>query len=190
LLRQISLHFTGELWRQAAVQKLVTCGYTVDLSGTNGFSTNLTATLTNLTVSFAPDTSLTNPVPVNGTANQIPLEITNQPIVNWPPGAALWLVWQIADPTGKGQGLAIDDLTFSAIGGQVLVPVTLTIQQTGSNVVLSWPAAAMGSVLQATSDPASSNTWSVVTQPIVVTNGFNTVTLPTLGTAQFYRIKE
>ena len=30
------------------------------------------------------------------------------------PGEALWLIWEMADATGKAQGLAIDNLTFSA----------------------------------------------------------------------------
>jgi hypothetical protein len=40
--------------------------------------------------------------------------VSNQVITNWPPGAALWLVWDMIDSTGKAQGLAIDNLTFSA----------------------------------------------------------------------------
>jgi hypothetical protein len=40
--------------------------------------------------------------------------VTNQAIADWPPGAALWLVWQMTDPAGKGPAIAIDVLTFSA----------------------------------------------------------------------------
>ena len=191
-LTQINLQFTGELWRQAAIQKILAMGYWIDAAGTNGFSTNLTATLTNLNLSFPPDSSLTNPAPVDGTAlaNQQALGTANEAIADWPPGAALWLVWQMADPTGKGQGLAIDNLTFSASTAQVLPPVTLTIQPAAGNVVLSWPAAAVGSVLQTTPDPAQANSWSTVSQSVVVTNGFNTVTLAPLGTARFYRVKQ
>jgi hypothetical protein len=56
---------------------------------------------------------------VDGTlaANQTNLSIVNQTITNWPPGAALWLLWVMADPTGKAQGLAIDNLSFSAYSG-------------------------------------------------------------------------
>ena len=55
-------------------------------------------------------------VAVDGTssANQTNIAVSSQPITNWPPGAALWLVWEMADPAGKAQGLAIDNLSFSA----------------------------------------------------------------------------
>jgi hypothetical protein len=57
---------------------------------------------------------------VDGTlaANQTNLSVVNQTITNWPPGAALWLLWVMADPSGKAQGLAIDSLSFSASTGQ------------------------------------------------------------------------
>ena len=191
-LGQITLRFTGELWRQAAVQKVLACGYWIDLQGTNGFSTNQTVALSNLSVSFPPNASFTNPVPMDGTApaNQIPVGTTNQPISNWPPGAALWLIWQMQDATGKGQGLAIDAFAFSASTSQGPVPVVLTIQQQGSSVLLSWPATAPGSILEANTAPAQANSWLTVTQPIVVTNGFNTVSLPLQGITRFYRVKE
>ena len=59
-------------------------------------------------------------------------------ITNWPPGAALWLVWEMADPTGKAQGLAIDNLSFSASASPVLDPVPLTPQVAGRSLILSW----------------------------------------------------
>jgi len=53
---------------------------------------------------------------MDGTAssNQVSLRVIQQPITNWLPGAAFWLVWQMNDPAAKGQGLAIDNLSFSA----------------------------------------------------------------------------
>ena len=55
-------------------------------------------------------------VAVDGTSalNQTNLAVVNQVITNWAPGAALWLVWEMADASGKCQGLAIDNLSFSA----------------------------------------------------------------------------
>jgi hypothetical protein len=46
----------------------------------------------------------------------------------------MWLVWRMNDAGGKGQGLAIDNLTFSASTDR---PV-LAIQTLGSQVVLTW----------------------------------------------------
>jgi hypothetical protein len=55
-------------------------------------------------------------VAVDGTApqNQVCLGVTNKAIANWPPGAALWLIWRMPDAAGKAQGLGIDNLSFSA----------------------------------------------------------------------------
>jgi hypothetical protein len=135
-LDQITLHFTGELWRQSAVARPLAFGYLIDPSATNGFSTNLTAFLPSLNVSFPAAPAGNAPVPVDGTAatNQVALGVTGQVITNWPPGAALWLVWLMADATCKSQGLAIDDLTFSAMAQPLLA-----IQAAGANVILSWP---------------------------------------------------
>jgi hypothetical protein len=79
-------------------------------------------------------------VAVDGTlpANQVSLSVAGQAITNWPPGAALWLVWEMADPAGKAQGLAIDDLSFSAWAAPVLNPVPLTPQLAGASLILSW----------------------------------------------------
>jgi hypothetical protein len=136
VLDQMTLSFTGELWRQSAVAKRLSFGYLIDPTATNGFSTNLTALLPNLDVSFPTASDAKTPVPVDGAAapNQAPLSVTGQVIANWPPGAALWLVWLIADATGKGQGLAIDNLAFSASAQP-----PLAIQEAGTNLVLSWP---------------------------------------------------
>jgi hypothetical protein len=136
VLNQMTLGFTGELWRQSAVAKRLSFGYLIDPSGTNSFSTNLTALLPVLDVSFPPASDARTPVSMDGSAaaNQQALSIAGQMITNWPPGAALWLVWLMADATGKGQGLAIDNLTFSALARS-----SLAIQKAGTNLVLSWP---------------------------------------------------
>ncbi len=74
-------------------------------------------------------------------ANQTNLSIVNQTITNWPPGAALWLLWVMADPTGKAQSLAIDNLSFSALAAQSTntAPQLGVVNLTGSRLTLSWP---------------------------------------------------
>jgi hypothetical protein len=54
---------------------------------------------------------------VDGTAaiNQTNINLNAVAISNWGPDQALWLTWQIASSTGGGQGLAIDNLSFSAV---------------------------------------------------------------------------
>ena len=88
-------------------------------------------------------------VAVDGTApaNQISLGLTNQVITNWPPGAALWLVWEMTDATGKAQGLGIDNLSFSAASSQSnanTAPILATIpnQSVYANTFLTFTASA------------------------------------------------
>jgi hypothetical protein len=115
-LSYISVQFTGELWRQSDKSKTLEFYYLVDPSGTNGFSTNGTAFVPSLNVDFPTDATAAGGVAVDGTSPtyQTNLSVVDQVITNWPPGGALWLVWEMADSGGKAQGLAIEDLSFSA----------------------------------------------------------------------------
>lgn len=112
----INLQFTGELWRQSDKPKSLQFYYALDLSSTNRFPINATAFVPSLNVNFPTAAADVGGVAVDGTApaNQTNLMVSNQLITNWPPGAALWLVWEMADAGGKAQGLAIDNLGFSA----------------------------------------------------------------------------
>lgn len=190
-LGQITLHFIGELWRQASVAKSLAFSYWIDPTGTNGFGTNSTARLSALDVSFPTLASATNPIPVDGTlpANQISVGVTNQAVAAWEPGAALWLTWEMTDPAGKAQGLAIDDLTFSASPGQTMLPAVLSIALSGGNALISWPSALVGYQLQNNSDLGNAIGWGSVPQQVTVSNGFNVATVPVAGT-QFYRLKK
>jgi hypothetical protein len=140
-LNYLNVQFTGELWRQSDVAKTLECYYFIDSSATNAFSTSATAALSALNVSFPPSPSAKGGTAVEGTAtnNQLRCAALNQPISPWPPDAALWLVWEMASPTGKAQGLAIDNLTFSATSVPTLNQTSLTAQASGTNVILSWP---------------------------------------------------
>ena len=139
-LNHISLQLTGELWRQSDKPKLLQCYYLVDHTATNLFTTSMTALLPSLNVVFPTAPTDVGGVAVDGTlpANQVSLSVAGQAITNWPPGAALWLVWEMADPAGKAKGLAIDDLSFSAWAAPVLNPVPLTPHVAGTSLILSW----------------------------------------------------
>lgn len=113
---RLSLWFTGKLWRQSDRPKTLVFSYFVDSSGATPFPTNHTAFLPSLAVGFPTSSGAVGGAAVDGNspANRISLGVTNQITTNWPPGAALWLVWTMADSAGKSQGLAIDDFHFSA----------------------------------------------------------------------------
>jgi hypothetical protein len=106
----INLSFVGEMWRNG-VAKTNAFGYAIT-SLTNGLPAAATALGA---FSFTPNN--TGSFAVDGTAaiNQTNINLNAVAISNWGPDQALWLTWQIASSTGGGQGLAIDNLSFSAV---------------------------------------------------------------------------
>jgi hypothetical protein len=138
----ISLQFTGEVWRQSDKPKTLQFYYFVDPTAALPFSTSFSGSIPALNVSFPGLAAGAGDLAVDGTlaSNQTNLAIVNQSITNWPPGAALWLLWVMADPTGKAQGLAIDNLSFSAFTmAAVTAPQLGVVSLTGTNLTLGWP---------------------------------------------------
>jgi hypothetical protein len=174
-LTRMNLQFTGEIWRQSNLSKTLQFYYFIDPTGTNTFPSAATAYLPNLNVNFPTVSTDTGGVAVDGTSpvNQTNLSVLNQAITNWPPGAALWLVWQMTDSTGKAQGLGIDNLSFSA---SIPLPVPVNIQVSGTNLFLNWSGAA-GQTYQLEyknnlTDPA----WTPLGSPVTGTGGTLTIT--------------
>jgi hypothetical protein len=196
-LNRISLQFTGELWRQSNLPKTLEFYYLVDPSATNLFSTNATAFIPALNVNFPAQSTSVGGVAADGTAsaNQTILGVTNLVITNWAPGAALWLVWEMASPAGKSQGLAIDNLTFSAVNTSSLTnqPV-LGIQGTGgaglsgNQFVISWPDMGVTYRLLTATNLTPPVTWSPVLGGVTETNGVFYFNPPFTNTAQFFRL--
>jgi hypothetical protein len=158
-LTRINVQFTGEVWRQSNLPKTLQCYYFIDATGTNGFPTVPTQYLPALNVSFPTVGGDVGGAAVDGTSpsNQTNLSVWNQSIVNWPPGAAFWLVWQLTDSTGKAQGLGIDNLSFSA---SIPLPQPLTLQTSGTNFILNWPAPAGQMYQLEYKDDLSDPTWT------------------------------
>lgn len=186
VLTNMNLAFTGELWRQQTSAKTLSFSYYIDPTGTNSFSVNnITATLPSLGVSFPTGAS------ASGSAGPImtaALNVTNQVISNCPPGAALWLVWEMASAAGSSQGFGIDNFTFSANG---FTPPSLSVTRINSSVILAWPVSASGYTLQYNSSGLSqSSAWFTAGLPVVVSNQFNTVTVPVTNHLQFYRLEQ
>ena len=141
----INLQFTGEVWRQSNLPKTLEFYYFIDPGATGAFSTSATAFLPALNVSFPTVAADVGGVAVDGTAplNQAFLGVTNQVIAPWEPGAALWLVWEMASSAGKSQGLAIDNLSFSAsVWPSGVSAQSLGVQARGTNLLLSCPGTA------------------------------------------------
>ncbi|HEV2694807.1 MAG TPA: lamin tail domain-containing protein [Verrucomicrobiae bacterium] len=140
-LNYINLNYTGEVWRQSDTAKTLQFYYWVDTTATNAWPTASTAYLPALNVNFATIKADKGGVAVDGTAsiNRTNLGVLNQTITNWPAGAALWLVWQMTDSTGKAQGLAIDNFNFSATTLPVNSFGPINLGVAGRNITLGWP---------------------------------------------------
>jgi len=192
-LSYLNLQFTGELWRQSSLPKTLEFYYFIDPSGTAPFSPSLTALIPSLNVSFATSPTAVGGVAVDGTApaNQIHLSALGQVITNWPPGAALFLVWEMANATGKSQGLAIDDLLFSA-SDQPLEGFgpALSVQASADNFVLSWTGLSGQSYQIEYKDDLEAPTWTALGTPVVGTGTALTFTNNLNSAAQrFYRLR-
>jgi hypothetical protein len=195
-LNSINLQFRSEIWRQSDKAKMLQCYYFIDPGGTNNFSTNATAELPALYVTFPTVVADVGGVAVDGTApaNQITLGVFDQPIADWQPGAALWLVWEMADATGKAQGLAIDDLNFSAsaaVQTNSATPPTLSATLINPNqVILSWRTLKGQTYQLDYSGELDTSNWVAVGNPLTGGGAFLLVTNDiSLSGQGFYRLR-
>jgi hypothetical protein len=149
--------------------------------------------LPTLNVIIPTDAGAAGGIPVDGTAaaNQTQLSANNQPIT-WPNGAALWIIWQMPDPTGKAQALAIDNLTFTATttsGGTTTNGPVLSLQTSpASPFMISWPASANGYQLYTTTNIEPPVNWTLVTTQTSQTNGVNYLPIQPTNAGQFFRL--
>jgi regulation of enolase protein 1 (concanavalin A-like superfamily) len=187
-LSRMNLQVTGEVWRQSNVAKTLQFYYAIDPTGTNSFPIGATAFIPALNISI-PATGPVGGGAVDGTSsfNQTNLSVSNQSITNWPPGAALWLVWQMTDSSGNAQGLGLDNLSFSANASQQ--PVSLDIQVVGAGILLSWPSVLGVNYQIEYKDDLAAVAWTPLGSPVPGTGGSISVTNDiTLSVQRFYRI--
>ena len=76
-----------------------------------------------------------------------------------------------------------------SVGPPPISPPKLSILQSGTNVILTWPTNATGFTLQSITNIVSTN-WSNVSPSPVTISGQYTVTNPISGTEKFYRLSE
>ena len=186
-LTRMNLQFTGEIWRQSNLAKMLQFYYAVDPTGTNTFPATATASVPALNVSFPTVAADAGGVAVDGTLspNQTNLAVFNQVITNWAPGAALWLVWQMSDPTGKAQGLGIDNVSFSATPPP---PGPLSVQLAGTNLLLSWATIAGANYQLEYTHDLTATVWIPAGSPVLGTGQTMTLTNTMDASPQrFYR---
>jgi hypothetical protein len=189
-LTHMTLQFTGEVWRQSNLPKTLQFYYFIDPTAAAAFSTNYTALVFSLSVSFPTVPADTGGVAVDGTSsvNQTNLGVVNQAI-NWPPGAALWLVWEMADSTGKAQGLGIDDLSFSASDEPMAAPVSLTIRLSGTNVIFNWPTLVGQTYQPEYNNDLGTTNWIPLGAPIPGTGSLVVFTNDLTPSDRFFRLR-
>lgn len=191
-LNSINIQVTGELWRQSNVPKSLECYYFIDPTASAPFTSSQTALLPGLNVNLPVDPAAVGGVAVDGTASisQTNLSLVNQAIANWQPGAALWLVWQMTDSAGKAQGLAIDNLSFSASSSSTPAPVPLNFVASATNLVISWTSV-LGQTYQVEyKDDLKAGVWTPLGSPITGTGGTLTFTADfTQSTQRFYHFR-
>ncbi|RZJ65199.1 MAG: hypothetical protein EOO50_14630, partial [Flavobacterium sp.] len=125
-LTQFTLTYTGEQWRDggnaSAVFNKLTFAYAINSSSvTSGTFTNVsnldfTAPVNNTTADAAKDGNAA------GFRTTLTYTVTG---INWPAGQNLVIRWTDINDAGNDDGLAIDDITFSATGASV--PAIATI---------------------------------------------------------------
>ena len=163
-LGYLNVNFTGEVWRQSDTAKTLQVYYFIDPLATNSWPSSPTALIPALNVSFPTIKADKGGVPVDGTAvgNQTNLNVQNLAVTNWPPGAALWLVWQMTDSTGKAQGLAVDNFSFSATPQPVVSLPPVTIQADGGTLYINSPTVAGGIYRVQYKNALSDPTWTSI----------------------------
>jgi len=191
-LNEINVRAIGEIWRQSDVAKTLECYYLIDPTATASMSTQATASLPGLNVSFPTIAADVGGAAVDGTnpTNQISLAVTNQAIANWPPGAALWLVWEMANPAGKAQGLAIDNFLFSASAtteAASIPPLNIQVSSAGQ-FVLSWASSAANYQLCAATSLVPPILWTPIPNAPFINGATNTLTIPATNAAHFFRL--
>jgi hypothetical protein len=190
-LNYLKVACTGELWRQSDVAKTLQTYYTIDPTATNLWPGTPTGYLTGLNVNFPTSSAAKGGVAADGTAaiNQTSLTIFNQPIAVWPPGAALWLVWQMASPTGKAQGLAVDNLAFSAFSTPLTSLGSMTLSIGTGTANISWPTVPGGTYRLQYKNALSDAQWITLGSDLPGTGEPLSRTLDTAAQPQrFYRV--
>ena len=137
-LNAISIAYTGQLFHEDTGLKTLTFGYllangsnnqTIPIAGSTGVGA--------LNVSFSQNT-FTGSVATAGITEN--LSVVNLPISGtWAPGQTLWITWEMSRG-GSGQGIGIDDLSFSAANLAALPALTWNLPGNGAwnQTAINW----------------------------------------------------
>jgi len=201
-LNYITLSFTAEQWRYSTGARTMSFGYTNDPTAssftlTGGDSISNSTLITNLSFYFGTAANASADTALDGTqpANQKQMAVVNYSISPWAPGSALWLIWGMDYyGVGKGNGYAIDNLSFSASVNPAPNHVSLTgttYSSSGLGFTFTNISGASFSVYSATSLTPPIN-WVRVGSPIeTVTGPYSTYSFTdthATNSQQFYKV--
>ncbi len=94
-----------------------------------------------------------------------------------------------ADPQGGYTGLRVDNLRLGALPLSA-APPGLTVQRSGNNLILGWPASAAGFKLYSTPVLGAAANWTEVPVAPVPGGDQLTVIITPTGTQQYYRLQK
>ncbi|MFM9051053.1 MAG: beta strand repeat-containing protein, partial [Bacteroidota bacterium] len=203
-LTTITLSYTGQQWRNggSGTPNNLSFSYAI---GSQNISSGVFSTEASL--GFQNPISGGSAVNLDGTqpANQVPVNSTITLNSNWMPGETLAIRWTDNNDAGNDEGMAIDDLSFSAAG-----PTTPTIQDSAiffQNVLttsmdVNWSSGNGSARLVAINTTnsftapvdgqtyTSNNTYSGTGQQFVFNGNGNVVNVNGLvaGTTYFFRV--
>lgn len=106
-------------------------------------------------------------------------------------------VYEVSGTVGQPDAGELSDDVYAVSGGFWAATIevepprapVLKVELVGGNLVLSWPVTP-GFFLEQSLDLSQPDGWHPVSQPIVVINGQNTVTVPLAGQPAFYRLTD
>jgi hypothetical protein len=93
-----------------------------------------------------------------------------------------------AGATMSGGPYTVDGGFWSPLTGPIPGAPKLSIRRSGADVLIAWPAASTGFVLQQNSAPGNNNWTDVANAPVVVGSEKHVIVTPSAGNT-FYRLK-
>lgn len=109
-------------------------------------------------------------------------------------------VYEVSGTAGQHDAGELAEAEFAVQGGfwaafDAVPPIvpgepTLTIEFTGADLIISWPAPSTGYVLEQNPSTANPNGWTAVAAPVVIVNGRNTVTMPAPAAMTLFRLTQ
>ena len=93
-------------------------------------------------------------------------------------------------PTLDARQTARNGTSDAFLAKILLQQPALTLINDNGNAILVWPAFEPEFALQSNTNLTSTNAWQTVTNPLVLNNGFETITLPATNDDLFFRLKK